>query len=137
MKTAQQQEYVKGASINCRRTAGFTLVEIMFVVLIIGMLLAVAEESFISARANARARACVENLTKIDGAKHQYILVNSLGSDAFNANPPTVQSFVGSYLGVSPACPASGTYSLGDYSTSPSCTFGSTDGTLDAHALPT
>lgn len=119
------------------RIKGFTLVEILFVVLIIGMLLAIATQSFISARANSRARACVSNLEKIDGAKQQFILDNKLGPTTYNANPPAVPNLVGTYLEVTPECPASGTYNVNNFSTDPTCSFGSTDGTISMHQLPT
>ena len=56
----------------------FTLVEIMIVVLIIGILVAIAVPNFIRARESARARACVANLRQIDSAKEQYAMDNRL-----------------------------------------------------------
>ena len=57
-----------------RRKAGFTLVEIMIVVAIIGLLAAIAIPSFLKARESARRNACINNLRQLDGAKDQYAL---------------------------------------------------------------
>ena len=53
---------------------GFTLVEIMIVVAIIGLLAAIAIPSFLRARENSRRNGCINNLRQIDGAKEQYAL---------------------------------------------------------------
>ncbi len=53
---------------------GFTLVEIMIVVAIIGIIIAIAVPAFLRARENARGRACQENLSKIDGSKEMWAL---------------------------------------------------------------
>ena len=57
-----------------RRKGGFTLVEIMIVVAIIGLLAAIAIPAFMKARNSARRNACVNNLRMIDNAKDQYAL---------------------------------------------------------------
>ena len=57
-----------------KKTAGFTLVEIMIVVAIIGLLAAIAVPNFQQARTNARRGACINNLRLIDAAKEQYAL---------------------------------------------------------------
>ena len=61
---------------------GFTLVEIMIVVAIIGIIIAIAVPAFLRARENSRGRACQENLAKIDGSKEQYGLEFKLGNGA-------------------------------------------------------
>ena len=66
-----------------RNKKGFTLVEIMIVVAIIGILAAIAIPNFIKARIQANAKACVNNLKQVDGAKQQYALEFKLkGSDS-------------------------------------------------------
>lgn len=57
-----------------RLEAGFTLVEIMIVVAIIGMLCAMAIPSFVKAREQSRLRSCVNSLRQINGAKDQWAL---------------------------------------------------------------
>ena len=48
---------------------GFTLVEIMIVVAIIGILVSIATPGFINARKQSRAKACQESQEKLDGAR--------------------------------------------------------------------
>lgn len=57
---------------------GFTLVEIMIVVLIIGILLAIAVPNFITARQNSRAQTIIANLEQIEAAKEQCAMNDGL-----------------------------------------------------------
>jgi len=57
-----------------RKQGGFTLVEIMIVVAIIGLLAAIAIPNFVRARTTSQANACISNLRIIDGAKGQWAL---------------------------------------------------------------
>ncbi len=71
-----------------RKTKGFTLVEIMIVVLIIGILMAIAVPNFIKARSNSRLQTVIANLKQIDSAKEQWAMENGAtsGSAVTSAN---------------------------------------------------
>lgn len=106
--------------INTKQSTGFTLVEIMIVVAIIGLLAAIAIPNFIKARQASQRAACVANLKTIDGAKATW----ALEQKKTNSDTPTDADLFGntSYIREKPGCPANGTYSLNDVQTKPSCT---------------
>ena len=101
------------------RLSGFTLVEIMIVVAIIGLLAAVAIPNFIKARISSQTNACISNLRQIEGAKHTWAIENKkVGTDT-----PGDSDLFGAavYIREKPACPANGTYTLGVVDTKASC----------------
>lgn len=100
------------------KKAGFTLVEIMIVVAIIGLLAAIAVPSFVRARQTSQENACLNNLRQIDGAKDQWAIEEGVASGT-----PTLDALVGNdaYIKKTPLCPIEGTYSVGDLTTDPSC----------------
>ena len=68
--------------IKTNKTAGFTLVEIMIVVAIIGLLAAIAIPNFVKARETAQLNSIFNNLRIIEGAKDQWALESKNGTGA-------------------------------------------------------
>src|SRR5205807_9970210 len=119
--------------IRTSNKAGFTLVEIMIVVAIIGLLAAIAIPNFVRARTTSQMNACINNLRQIDGATQQWALETKQAATA-----PVTFTNIKDYLKSSVLCPSGGatatfatSYSLSTVSNKPSCLI------LPAtHALP-
>lgn len=101
-----------------RRNGGFTLVEIMIVVLIIGILLAIAIPNFIKARETSRTNSCISSLRQIDSAKEQFAMNNRLSTGA----GCTMSDLVPTYIKRVPECPSGGTYTVNNIGVDPTCT---------------
>ena len=115
--------------IKSSRVQGFTLVEIMIVVAIIGLLAAIAIPNFVRARTRSQMNACMNNLRQLDGAIQQYAIENN-ASGAASVSSTKIQPYLGRSSSGTIAnvlCPADTTksfatsYSVTDCQTAPAC----------------
>lgn len=108
---------------------GFTLVELMIVVVILGILVAVAVPIFSAVSANARKKTCLNNIDMIERAVTQY-LVDSGADDVYgvfkstytggvtissqaDAEAKLSEAFLACFEGKNfPACPQGETYTI-------------------------
>ena len=119
------------------KKSGFTLVEIMIVVAIIGLLAAIAIPNFVRARTTSQMNACISNLRIIDSAKAQW----ALETHKQNTDTPAgtdIQPYMGrGSAGTLPTCPNDGSqtfatsYSPNSVGVKPACLI-----TPATHSLP-
>jgi len=124
--------------IKTNRKAGFTLVEIMIVVAIIGLLAAIAIPNFVKARTQSQTSACINNLRLIDSAIQQWALEKAVATTGA-VTTDGIQPYLGrGAAGTLPYCPAdsakawASSYTVNTVADKPTCLIGGTghgDGT--------
>jgi type II secretory pathway pseudopilin PulG len=103
----------------------------MIVILIIGILVAVAVPQFLRARASSQQKSCLGNLRQISDAKEVWAMEHQMEQ----GNPCTPGDLWPEYIkgGAFPVCPGGGTYGVGPVGSAPTCTLA---GAPFPHALP-
>jgi prepilin-type N-terminal cleavage/methylation domain-containing protein len=137
---------VEKKELNMKRTPpakrqGFTLVEIMIVVAIIGLLAAIAIPNFIHSRTTSQQNACINNLRLIDSAKQQWALEQKQVTSASPAGTD-LQPYLGrGSNGELPTCPVdpqnsfATSYTQNIVGTPPTCNILGTSSS-NPHVLP-
>lgn len=102
---------INGLRVGKMNNKGFTLVEIMIVVVIIGVLAVLAMPYYAKSRIQANAKACINNLRILEDAKCQFAIENKKA----NTSPYTISDLMPYLRNPETAfCPTTGqTYSAG------------------------
>ncbi len=109
--------------------SGYTLVELMIAVTIIGLLAIMALPNFYRARTSTRKSSCMNNLRQIEAAVDRWVFENSIpeGTTASPSQEEEIYSYIRSGK---PVCPAAGAYTIGTTGTYPQLTCSTEEHTL-------
>jgi len=127
-----RRESRKCVSMKIRASSnpGFTLVEIMIVVAIIGLLAAIAIPNFVRARGTTQTNACINNLRQIDGAAQLWALEFSKAPNN-TYQLEDIVPYLRPLTDALPRCPAGGDYTPGlTVSNPPTCSL-----SAEGHAM--
>ena len=111
------------------KTAGYTLVELMIAVVIIGVLASIALPNYYKTRVGTRKGICMNNLRQIEAAVDRWVFENDI--DEGHVVTESEEQDIYNYLkNGKPACPAKGTYTITAIGSYPQVTC-----SVEGHAL--
>jgi prepilin-type N-terminal cleavage/methylation domain-containing protein len=136
-RSSHRMIYNNMKTVESARKKGFTLVEIMIVVAIIGVLAAIAIPNFIHTRAKSQATACINNMRQIDSAIQQFAMEKGLKSGDTINYPTDITPYIKLNANSSlPSCPGSGVYTPTLVGNIPSVVCSLSDTVDPPHILP-
>lgn len=100
-----------------RRKRGFTLLEMAIVVLVLGILMAIAIPNWVRAQERSHIQSCMANLRQIEQAKERYAIEYRRQNEA----PVAWSDLLPAYLKQQPECPGGGEYDLKGVGETPTC----------------
>jgi prepilin-type N-terminal cleavage/methylation domain-containing protein len=103
-----------------RRKQGFTLIEILVVVAVMGLVVGIAIPAFMKSRTQARKQVCIENISQIESAKQQW----GLEMQKKEGDIPGDGDLIGPMLFMKrkPECPGGGSYDYMPIGKTATCT---------------
>ena len=105
--------------VKTTTSSGFTLVEIMIVVTVIGLLAAIAVPAYSRSRVQAQTSRCINNLRVIDGARDEWAFSQPDGAS------PGAGDLIPTYIPRLPRCPTGGFYTPGPMGVGTKCSISS------------
>jgi prepilin-type N-terminal cleavage/methylation domain-containing protein len=112
--------------LNTNKHSGFTLVEILIVVAIIGLLSAIAVPNFVKARTSSRKNLCIGNLRQMENAKT--VWANETGKNGSSIPADSDLFGFDKYIREKPACPGGGTYTIPSVDLKVTCNLATSEG---------
>lgn len=121
MRHGSKKHFKRGIARRRQGCQGFTLIEILIVVAILGIILAIAGPTWMRQRELSQQRSCQESLTKIEGAKEQWALELNKDDGASPGWDDLAPAGGTGLLKRIPICPKSGTYTINPVGTFVQC----------------
>ena len=107
-------------TLRLKNRQGFSLLEVMIVVLVISVLTAIAIPAFLGARTRSQTRACCAHLRQIKYAKETWAMATRQSAGGV----PEWPDIYPDYIKEMPECPGGGEYTIRAVGEDPICSVG-------------